>query len=855
MAEPMDASDSDVEVEASAEDQEAIMNIEEKLKANPYQLKLHKKYIELLRKVKLARRLRSARQALRELFPLSLEMWQQWIEDESAALKERGVGKEGEDSDDDEEVEEDKELLVELYEAATAEYLSVELWLSFLRFVVTVNTSEGEMSEEGVGVVREVGEKALHAAGMHLPEGGKLWDAVIAYEQGLLEAGWEPGKQMDRVRTLYHRRLAVPLFGMKDTMEAYAQWEAANGSEQVAAPKHIQKAHESALAMLDVRAPLEEKLAAEGASEEAVANTLLAYLRVEEATGDSARIVTLFERALVAIPSRLDIWSRYLNYSEENIKVSATVCSICRRAAYAVSSSGLMWARYLAAAERAGASAEEVADIYHRAMSTKLKGAGEYLEVVLARCDFLRRQGSVEALRSAFKTGQEKVSAVDAKFCDPQLRLLAYQAHCELQMGGGVEAARAVWEEALKAETGRLSSTWQAYVAFERAQRNIAQCRALYKKGYARKLEEGGQVRLCQDWLRFEREEGSADEHLQARIKCQSILDAAAAADAAKKAAAKNLSTAEMVAMRRAADPNFKAGEGAEKKAGEAAEGPPAKRARTEPVSAAPATTPASGPPGRRSNENIVFVKNMSRFTKTVGITKFFSRCPDLKDIRMPLDHVTGKPRGLAYVEFESKAGVDAALQLNGQELDGHQLLIVRSDPNRSGGGGESTDYVAFCRNLAFSTTEVSLSQVFSQCPGLKGVRLPLDHATGRVRGIGYIQFESRAGLDQALQLNGIEVDGRSISIEESGGGRFGGRFGGRGRYGGRDGSHMGGRRGGLSFSPSYGGGGGDSGFGSLVGGHGPPMAGMSPMQTPQLSNDQFRQMFLGGGHHGHHQM
>jgi hypothetical protein len=82
------------------------------------------------------------------------------------------------------------------------------------------------------------------------------------------------------------------------------------------------------------------------------------------------------------------------------------------------------------------------------------QGAGEYLEVVLARCDFLRRQGSVEALRSAFKTGQEKVSAVDAKFCDPQLRLPAYQAHCELQMGSGVEAARAVWEEALKAETG-----------------------------------------------------------------------------------------------------------------------------------------------------------------------------------------------------------------------------------------------------------------------------------------------------------------------------------------------------------------------------------------------------------------
>lgn len=76
------------------------------------------------------------------------------------------------------------------------------------------------------------------------------------------------------------------------------------------------------------------------------------------------------------------------------------------------------------------------------------------VEVVLARCDFMRRQGGGEALRRAFAEGREALAAADAKFCDPALRLPAYEAHCELQLGGGPEAARAVWENALKGESG-----------------------------------------------------------------------------------------------------------------------------------------------------------------------------------------------------------------------------------------------------------------------------------------------------------------------------------------------------------------------------------------------------------------
>eukprot|EP00873_Tetraselmis_striata_P018787 jgi/Tetstr1/439051/TSEL_027542.t1 len=869
MAEPMDAgSDGEgVEVQASEAEQDAIMELEEKLAANPRQLGLHTKYIELLRKVGLAQRLRSARQALRELAPLSVAMWREWVGDEAAGLAARqaAAAAEDADSDDEELMEEDRDLLGELYEAACGEFLCVDLWLDYFRFTVTTHTAGGEVGEEGVAAVRAVGERALAAGGLHVSAGAKLWQAVLEYEQGLLEAGWEPSKQVERVRELYHRQLAVPLAGMADTMAAYSAWEQARGSEQCGPPAHVQKAHEAALAMLDVRLPLEEKLAADSGSEEGTLSALLAYLRVEEATLDAGRIRVLYERALAAMPARLDLWSRYATFAEENLKVPADVLAICRRAARAVPSSGHMWARYLGAAERVGASVEEVDAVYTAAMSAKLKGAEEVVEVVLARCDFLRRQGGGEALRRAFAEGREALAAADAKFCDPALRLPAYEAHCELQLGGGPEAARAVWENALKGESGRLSSAWQAYAAFERSQRNLGAARALYKRCYARKLEEGGQVKVCQDWLRFEREEGSAEEQLHARLKCQPMLDAAAAAEAAKKAP-KQLSPEEMKAMRRAADPNFKdkPAAAAANEAPAAEEAPPAKRPRTEPAAAPPAQQSAGA-----AKEFVAFVKNLSRTTNLVGLTKFFtSQCPELKDIRMPLDHVTAKPRGLAYVEFESAAGLEAALRLNGAELDGHTLIIVRSTPSRSQapGGGEAVEYVAFCRNLAFSTTEDALAKFFAGCPGLKGIRLPLDHATGRVRGIGYVEFEAREGLDAALGLNGQVLGGRPISIEESkppggsgpGGGRggrggrgFGGR-GGRG-FGGRGGAPPlgggGGRRGGLGYGPQHG-----AAFGSL-GGPPPPQQQHyhqqhqqpEPFQQP-MSNDQFRNFFLGGG-------
>jgi hypothetical protein len=45
-------------------------------------------------------------------------------------------------------------------------------------------------------------------------------------------------------------------------------------------------------------------------------------------------------------------------------------------------------------------------------------------------------------------------------------------------------------------------------VTMERALRQLGPARALFKRAYSRKYEEGGQVTLAYEWLKFEREEG-----------------------------------------------------------------------------------------------------------------------------------------------------------------------------------------------------------------------------------------------------------------------------------------------------------------------------------------------------------
>jgi RNA recognition motif-containing protein len=106
--------------------------------------------------------------------------------------------------------------------------------------------------------------------------------------------------------------------------------------------------------------------------------------------------------------------------------------------------------------------------------------------------------------------------------------------------------------------------------------------------------------------------------------------------------------------------------------------------------------------------------------------------------------------------------------------------------------------------NLTYGVTDSTLEQMFQPHGTVQSAQVIMDRDTGRSKGFGFVEMSSDQEAQAAIAaLNGKEVEGRALTVNEakpreSGGGGRGGSGGGRGGYGGG-----GGGRGG------YGGGGG----------------------------------------------
>lgn len=119
--------------------------------------------------------------------------------------------------------------------------------------------------------------------------------------------------------------------------------------------------------------------------------------------------------------------------------------------------------------------------------------------------------------------------------------------------------------------------------------------------------------------------------------------------------------------------------------------------------------------------------------------------------------------------------------------------------------------------NLSFQTQEDELRSTFSQYGEVIDVRIMTDRDTGRSRGFGFVEMADAGAAESAINaMNGAELDGRSLRVnearpQENRGSGGGGGGGGRGGYGGGGGGGGGrGGRGGGGGGGGYGGRGGD---------------------------------------------
>lgn len=71
-----------------------------------------------------------------------------------------------------------------------------------------------------------------------------------------------------------------------------------------------------------------------------------------------------------------------------------------------------------------------------------------------------------------------------------------------------------------------------------------------------------------------------------------------------------------------------------------------------------------------------------------------------------------------------------------------------------------------FIGNLSYGINESALSALFETVGQVEEVSIPIDRDSGRPRGFAFVTFESQRDAQNALSLDGKDVDGRKIAVK-----------------------------------------------------------------------------------------
>jgi hypothetical protein len=267
----------------------------------------------------------------------------------------------------------------------------------------------------------------------------------------------------------------------------------------------------------------------------------------------------------------------------------------------------------------------------------------------------------------------------------------------------------------MKTAAGRYIEGWQRYIAMEWRLGNVGEARTLFKRCYSRRMEDGGQDVLCEAWLRFEREEGSAEDHLQACLKAEPILaELQAVAIAAADAQAAAQAHAAAARAPRAAAKEIKE----------------PKRQQQQQQQQQQQKEGKKGPKGRGRDEGVA----VDVLTPLAKKSKHLLSPAATQQPAEDEQPVATADEGTAVEPAATEEG------MAGQAATQHMPPKVST---------KKTKHTAFVKHLAPSVNEGTLQALFAPMGALNRVRLVIDHNTGQHK-VGGSQVD---GMDAALEL------------------------------------------------------------------------------------------------------
>ena len=476
----------------------------------------------------------------------------EWIEDEQIVLAASG----------EKLTQTGFERIQSLFEKATKDYLSVNVWLKAadymeLALVESLEAMQSSDREDPPQVlfdtVRAFYESAVEHLEGHLSRAGEIWARYRGFEElaaSVADASEEVAG-VERKRALFHRELAQPhkhLQKMYD--EEYLPWERTVGDAKAPAndESHAQvlkllgtsleeyrRRQEHETILQEIEAAYEENHTPDYTKLDA----LRKYLRYEQShsPNSSGRVTCLYERILAIYFLTLDIWQSYSQtllkapskHSDPLLKLE-TAINVQRRAVRNYPYTHHMWCQLMLTLEQYGALngrkedlKTEITQVFDKALEAGLHSGNEYLAVYLQFLDYRIRavtnwedETQTGPIRSVLESSR---SYFEAYLPDQLFAIEEYWANMAATKMQNVDAGREVFETALKRDPSS-SRHWIAFVRFEQLQMQTERARELYKRAIA-VPNLNSPEQLWSQWIDFERVFGTLESYVFASEKIE----------------------------------------------------------------------------------------------------------------------------------------------------------------------------------------------------------------------------------------------------------------------------------------------------------------------------------------------
>ncbi|KAI3616179.1 rna-binding protein prp24 [Moniliophthora roreri] len=750
---------------------EAFTNVVGLLTERPYDFSLHLQHIRMAESIPgMEAEAQAALETFNTFYAAGDEAWIPLIEAKEKELDLKSAA--------------DVRQLLELYERAEADYLSIPILKRHLEFVMERHAAytEGEAKPEELEELFSTEWTRLTMTDIvnkgvgHLAQSHVLWDQLRDWELGILEAASPSEKPAlaEQVQMLLLDRLRQPHSNSDATFQVYStfttNYKPSDQYEALMVAASKMKSH--AVRGFEHREPFENELVNSG-------NSLESYSRY---TGHERRaknvdlllMSAVHERAIAEAAKRhfneepnaetalRSFWTGYLDALRLSDVDEAVQLNVVRRAVRSVPGSGEVWARYIRLLERIDTESVDVGEetiqvIYAKAFDMKLlqNDPEQIIPVTLARAGYEKRRIEAETsddetlptLIGVLENGIEMVRAASSAG-DPRLRLERYLSEV-YRIAEVVESAVSVWQLAAKHYKSSYL-VWTLYTEALIKAEQYDEARKTYSDICMKNID--WPEAIWEAWLGFEHLHGTTEqveacmdkiEKAQYQVNIRRAKEAEKAAMQQMQMAAEQAAASILVSEVPVPDVGNEdamevdtttAGERGTKRHAEddlSLDGQ--KRVRKDkPL------------PLQRDRENsTVFVSDLADGVEDKDLIDLFKDCGKIREVK-----ITHLPNSnVATVEFFDRDSVPAALTKDKKRIQGNEISVHLA--------WQSTLYIT---NFPETADDGYIRNLFGKYGTIFDVRWP-SKKFKNTRRFCYLQYTSPDAAQRSLELHQRELE------------------------------------------------------------------------------------------------